>query len=263
MEQIQAIMQAAHEANNPVICKPLVALVSMLGKLPPPSDFGSSGNLPPYPHCHAPGSWQQPSHLLLGNSSWFHQCNDGWLFGSRCKTPASYEYNVEVTAEWWKLLMPLASAWKENWAAWVLWRLVWAIRKMVTGRKAFSPDQLLTDQTKLTSWSKPRWMLWLLRLAPAMALKFTRKGEILAISRIEIHSRLPNTHLVMHGSSSVPEDLLAIINKYGGTIPETYGVPVEEIKGIKCGVRKVNIDTDNRLAITAAVREALAQDTRI
>ena len=86
----------------------------------------------------------------------------------------------------------------------------------------------------------------------------------MAISRIEeIHRRLPNTHLVMHGSSSVPEDLLALINQYGGTIPETYGVPVEEIqKGIKCGVRKVNIDTDNRLAITAAVREALAANPK-
>ena len=115
------------------------------------------------------------------------------------------------------------------------------------------------------------------RLAPAHALavaigtshgayKFTRKptGEILAISRIEeIHRRLPNTHLVMHGSSSVPEDLIALINKYGGAIPETYGVPVEEIqKGIKSGVRKVNIDTDNRLAITAAVREALAANPK-
>jgi fructose-bisphosphate aldolase, class II len=97
------------------------------------------------------------------------------------------------------------------------------------------------------------------------AYKFTRKptGEILAISRIEeIHRRLPGTHLVMHGSSSVPEELIALINANGGTIPETYGVPVEEIqKGIKCGVRKVNIDTDNRLAITAAVREALNQNT--
>jgi fructose-bisphosphate aldolase class II len=93
------------------------------------------------------------------------------------------------------------------------------------------------------------------------AYKFTRKptGEILAISRIEeIHRRLPNTHLVMHGSSSVPQELLEIINNNGGKIRETYGVPVEEIqKGIKCGVRKINIDTDNRLAITAAVREAL------
>ncbi|MEO1520698.1 MAG: class II fructose-bisphosphate aldolase, partial [Cyanobacteria bacterium J06633_2] len=87
-------------------------------------------------------------------------------------------------------------------------------------------------------------------------------GEILAISRIEeIHSRLPNTHLVMHGSSSVPQKWLDLINANGGSIPETYGVPVEEIqKGIKSGVRKVNIDTDNRLAITAAIREAAAKD---
>jgi fructose-bisphosphate aldolase class II len=96
------------------------------------------------------------------------------------------------------------------------------------------------------------------------AYKFTRKptGEILAISRIEeIHNRLPNTHLVMHGSSSVPQDLLEMINKFGGNIPETYGVPLEEIqKGIKSGVRKVNIDTDNRLAITAAIREAGVKD---
>jgi fructose-bisphosphate aldolase, class II len=98
------------------------------------------------------------------------------------------------------------------------------------------------------------------------AYKFTRKptGEILAISRIqEIHDRLPNTHLVMHGSSSVPQDLIELINQYGGAIPETYGVPLEEIqKGIKSGVRKVNIDTDNRLAITAAVREALMKDPK-
>ena len=96
------------------------------------------------------------------------------------------------------------------------------------------------------------------------AYKFTRKptGEVLAISRIaEIHKALPNTHLVMHGSSSVPQEWLDMINKYGGAIPETYGVPVEEIQeGIRNGVRKVNIDTDNRLAFTAAVREAAAAD---
>lgn len=127
-----------------------------------------------------------------------------------------------------------------------------------------SHDQLLTDPDEAVDFVEQTGVD---ALAVAIgtshgAYKFTRKptGEILAISRIEeIHRRLPNTHLVMHGSSSVPEDLLALINKYGGKIPETYGVPLEEIqKGIKSGVRKVNIDTDNRLAITAAVREALA-----
>jgi fructose-bisphosphate aldolase class II len=96
------------------------------------------------------------------------------------------------------------------------------------------------------------------------AYKFTRKptGDILAIDRIkEIHARIPNTHLVMHGSSSVPQDLLAIIREFGGDMKETYGVPVEEIQeGIKHGVRKINIDTDIRLAMTAAIRKYLFEN---
>jgi fructose-bisphosphate aldolase class II len=95
------------------------------------------------------------------------------------------------------------------------------------------------------------------------AYKFTKKptGEVLAISRIEdIHKKLPNCHLVMHGSSSVPQELVAIINKYGGKIRETYGVPVEEIqRGIRAGVRKINVDTDNRLAITGAIRKVFTE----
>ena len=96
------------------------------------------------------------------------------------------------------------------------------------------------------------------------AYKFSRPptGDILAIDRVkEINARIPNTHLVMHGSSSVPQDLLAVINEYGGDIPETYGVPVEEIQeGIRHGVRKVNIDTDLRLASTAAIRKFMAEN---
>ncbi|MGE5478701.1 MAG: class II fructose-bisphosphate aldolase, partial [Bacteroidales bacterium] len=91
------------------------------------------------------------------------------------------------------------------------------------------------------------------------AYKFTRPptGDVLAISRVkEIHARIPNTHLVMHGSSSVPQDLLKIVNEYGGALGETYGVPVEEIvEAIKHGVRKINIDTDLRLAVTGAIRK--------
>ena len=91
------------------------------------------------------------------------------------------------------------------------------------------------------------------------AYKFTRKpdGEVLAMGRIEeIHKRIPNTHLVMHGSSSVPQDLQDMINKYGGKMKQTWGVPVEEIqRGIKHGVRKINVDTDNRMAITGAIRK--------
>ena len=96
------------------------------------------------------------------------------------------------------------------------------------------------------------------------AYKFTRPptGDILAIDRVKaIHARIPNTHLVMHGSSSVPQDWLAIINSFGGDMGETYGVPVEEIvEGIKNGVRKVNIDTDLRMASTGAIRKHLAEN---
>ena len=96
------------------------------------------------------------------------------------------------------------------------------------------------------------------------AYKFTRKpdGEVLAMNVIEeIHRRLPNTHLVMHGSSSVPQDLQDIINQYGGEMPQTWGVPVEEIqRGIKHGVRKINIDTDNRMAMTGAIRKVFMEN---
>jgi fructose-bisphosphate aldolase class II len=95
------------------------------------------------------------------------------------------------------------------------------------------------------------------------AYKFTSRptGEVLAMDRIEeIHRRLPNTHLVMHGSSSVPQELQDLINRYGGRMKQTYGVPIEEIqRGIRHGVRKINVDTDNRMAITAAIRKVFAE----
>jgi fructose-bisphosphate aldolase class II len=125
-------------------------------------------------------------------------------------------------------------------------------------------EMLLTDPDQAADFVK-RTQLDALAIAIGTshgAYKFTRKptGDILAIDRIKaIHARIPNTHLVMHGSSSVPQDLLAIIREHGGEMKETYGVPVEEIQeGIKHGVRKVNIDTDIRLAMTAAVRKFLA-----
>ena len=127
-------------------------------------------------------------------------------------------------------------------------------------------EQLLTDPEQAADFVK-RTQLDALAIAIGTshgAYKFTRKptGDILAIDRVkEIHRRIPNTHLVMHGSSSVPQDLLAIINQYGGKMKETYGVPVEEIqKAIKFGVRKINIDTDIRLAMTGAVRKFLAEN---
>jgi fructose-bisphosphate aldolase class II len=127
-------------------------------------------------------------------------------------------------------------------------------------------EQLLTDPEQAADFVK-RTQLDALAIAIGTshgAYKFTRKptGDILAIERIkEINRRIPNTHLVMHGSSSVPQDLLALIRQYGGQMKETYGVPVEEIqKAIQFGVRKINIDTDIRLAMTAAVRKFMHEN---
>jgi len=129
-----------------------------------------------------------------------------------------------------------------------------------------SHDQLLTDPEEAADFVK-KTSVDALAIAIGTshgAYKFTRPptGDILAIERIkEIHQRIPNTHLVMHGSSSVPQDWLAIINEYGGDMGETYGVPVEEIQeGIKNGVRKVNIDTDLRMASTGAIRRHLHEN---
>jgi fructose-bisphosphate aldolase class II len=128
-----------------------------------------------------------------------------------------------------------------------------------------SHDQLLTDPDEAEDFVAKTGVD---ALAVAIgtshgAYKFTRKpdGEVLAMSRIEeIHRRLPNTHLVMHGSSSVPQEIQDEINKYGGKLKQTWGVPVEEIqRGIKHGVRKINVDTDNRLAMTAAIRKVFAE----
>src|SRR5438105_5392441 len=129
-----------------------------------------------------------------------------------------------------------------------------------------SHDQLLTDPDQAVDFVRATQVD---ALAIAMgtshgAYKFSRKpdGAVLAMNVIEeIHRRLPGTHLVMHGSSSVPQDLQDVINKYGGEMPQTWGVPVEEIqRGIKHGVRKINIDTDNRMAMTGEIRRVLQQN---
>ncbi|NEQ99303.1 MAG: fructose-bisphosphate aldolase class II, partial [Cyanothece sp. SIO2G6] len=183
------------------------------------------------------------------------------------KTPASFEYNVNVTAEVVKVAHAIGASVEGELGC--LGSLETGAGEAEDGHGfegTLDRDQLLTDPDEAVQFVEATQVD---ALAVAIgtshgAYKFTRKptGEILAISRIEeIHNRLPNTHLVMHGSSSVPQEWLDMINQYGGQIPETYGVPVEEIqKGIKSGVRKVNIDTDNRLAITAAIREAAAKD---
>jgi fructose-bisphosphate aldolase class II len=182
------------------------------------------------------------------------------------KSPADYDYNVKVTAE----VVRLAHARNVSVEGELgcLGSLESGEGEQEDGHGAtgqLSHDQLLTDPDEAERFVADTGCD---ALAVAIgtshgAYKFTRQpdGEILAMDRIiEIHKRLPNCHLVMHGSSSVPQSLQDIINKYGGDIRQTWGVPVEEIKlGIKHGVRKINVDTDNRLAITGAIRKVLAE----
>ncbi len=265
MEQIQSIMQAANETNSPVIIQASRGARNYAGE-----NFLRHlilAAVETYPHL--PIAMHQdhgnaPSTCYSAIRQGFTSVMMDGSLEADAKTPASYEYNVRVTREVVEVAHAVGASVEGELGC--LGSLETGMGDKEDGHGAegvLSHDQLLTDPDQAVDFVEQTQVD---ALAVAIgtshgAYKFTRKptGEILAISRIEeIHRRLPNTHLVMHGSSSVPEELLAIINKNGGKIRETYGVPVEEIqKGIKSGVRKVNIDTDNRLAITAAVREAL------
>lgn len=186
---------------------------------------------------------------------------DGSLLADM-KTPSTYEYNVEITSKVTESAHHVGASVEGELG--VLGSLETGEAGKEDGSGAegkLDHDQLLTDPNEASDFVKETNVD---ALAIAIgtshgAYKFSRPptGDILAIDRIkEIHSKLPNTHLVMHGSSSVPQDLIKTINQYGGKIKETYGVPISEIQeGIKNGVRKVNVDTDLRLAATAAVRK--------
>jgi fructose-bisphosphate aldolase, class II len=183
------------------------------------------------------------------------------------KTIASYEYNIEVTRKVVDMAHLLGVTVEGELGCLGSLETMQGDKEDGHGTDAvMTREQLLTDPEQAVDFVK-RTQLDALAIAIGTshgAYKFTRKptGDILAIERIkEINRRLPNTHLVMHGSSSVPQDLLAQINAYGGKMKETYGVPVEEIqKAIQFGVRKINIDTDIRLAMTGAVRKFLHEN---
>lgn len=270
MEQIQAIMQAAQETDSPVILQASRGARKYAGENFLRHLILAAVETYPYiPIAMHQDHGNSPATCYSAIKHGFTSVMMDGSLEADAKTPASFEYNVNVTREVVKVAHAVGVSVEGELGC--LGSLETGMGDKEDGHGAegvLSHDQLLTDPDQAVDFVEQTQVD---ALAVAIgtshgAYKFTRKptGEILAISRIEeIHSRLPNTHLVMHGSSSVPEDLLAIINQYGGKIPETYGVPVEEIqKGIKSGVRKVNIDTDNRLAITAAVREALAQDPK-
>jgi len=268
MEQILSIMQAAEEADSPVILQASRGARSYAGEY-----FLRHlvlAAVETYPHIPIAMHQDHGNSPSTCYSAIRHGFTSVMMDGSLeadAKTPSSYEYNVEVTRKVVEVAHAVGVSVEGELGC--LGSLETGAGEAEDGHGfegTLSHDQLLTDPDEAVDFVEQTGVD---ALAVAIgtshgAYKFTRKptGEILAISRIEeIHRRLPNTHLVMHGSSSVPEDLLALINQYGGSIPETYGVPVEEIqKGIKSGVRKVNIDTDNRLAITAAIREAAAKD---
>lgn len=268
LEQMRAIMEGADATDSPVIVQASAGARKYAGA--PFLRHLIQAAIEEWPHIpvvmhqdHGASPSVCQRSIQLGFSS---VMMDGSL-EEDMKTPASFDYNVDVT----RRTVDMAHACGVS-----VEGELGCLGSLETGQAGeedgsgaegvLSHDMLLTDPEEAASFVKATGVD---ALAIAIgtshgAYKFSRPptGDILAIERIkEINARIPNTHLVMHGSSSVPQDWLAVINEYGGEIPETYGVPVEEIQeGIKHGVRKVNIDTDLRLASTGAIRRFMAKN---
>ncbi len=268
LEQVQAIMEAASETGAPVIMQASAGARKYAGETFLKHLIQAAvESYPQIPVCMHQDHGQSPAvcegAMNLGFSS---VMMDGSLKEDG-KTIADYDYNVAVTQK--VVAMAHAKGVSVEGELGCLGSLetMQGDKEDGHGTEAvMTRDQLLTDPAQAADFVA-RTQLDALAIAIGTshgAYKFTRKptGDILAIERIkEIHGRIPNTHLVMHGSSSVPQDLLAIIREHGGAMKETYGVPVEEIQeAIKYGVRKVNIDTDIRLAMTAAIRKFLFEN---
>lgn len=268
LEQMRAIMEAADQTNSPVIVQASAGARKYAG-----APFlrhlilAAIEEFPHIPVCMHQDHGTSPSvcqrSIQLGFSS---VMMDGSL-GEDGKTPADYDYNVDVTRRTVEMAHACGVSVEGE---------LGCLGSLETGEAGeedgigavgkLTHDQMLTDPEEAADFVN-KTQVDALAIACGTshgAYKFTRPptGDILAIDRIkEINKRIPNTHLVMHGSSSVPQEWLAIINEFGGEIPETYGVPVEQIvEGIKYGVRKVNIDTDLRLASTGAVRRFMAKN---
>src|SRR5688572_7391766 len=262
LEQMRAIMEAADKTDSPVIVQASAGARKYAG-----APFlrhlilAAIEEFPHIPVCMHQDHGTSPDvcqrSIQLGFSS---VMMDGSL-GEDGKTPTDYEYNVRVTQQ--TVALAHACGVSVEGELGCLGSLETGMAGEEDGIGAegvLDHSQMLTDPEEAADFVK-RTQVDALAIAIGTshgAYKFTKPptGDVLAIDRIkEIHKRIPNTHLVMHGSSSVPQDWLAIINQYGGDIKETYGVPVEEIvEGIKHGVRKVNIDTDLRLAVTGTLR---------
>ncbi len=269
MEQVHAIMQAADAVDSPVIMQGSAGARSYAGE--PFLRHLISAAIEEYPHIPIvmhQDHGSEPAVCLRSIQSGFSSVMmDGSLMADM-KTPSSYEYNVDVTRK--VVEMAHAGGVSVEGELGCLGSLETGEMGEEDGHGAegkLDLDMLLTDPQEAKDFVEKTGVD---ALAIAIgtshgAYKFTKPptGAVLRIDRIkEIHKVIPNTHLVMHGSSSVPQDWLEIINSYGGAMGETYGVPVEEIvEGIKSGVRKVNIDTDLRMASTGAVRKFLAENT--
>ncbi|MGM0826556.1 MAG: class II fructose-bisphosphate aldolase [Pseudomonadota bacterium] len=268
LEQMRAIMEAADVTDSPVIVQASAGARKYAGApflrhliLAAVEEFPHIPVVMHQDHGTSPAVCQRS--IQLGFSS---VMMDGSL-GEDGKTPADYAYNVDVTRR--AVDMAHACGVSVEGELGCLGSLETGMAGEEDGIGAegkLGMEQLLTDPEEAAEFVKATQVD---ALAIAIgtshgAYKFTQPptGDTLSIQRIkEIHARIPDTHLVMHGSSSVPQEWLDVINQYGGQIPETYGVPVEEIvEGIKHGVRKVNIDTDLRLASTGAVRRFLAEN---
>ncbi|GHD70464.1 class II fructose-bisphosphate aldolase [Vogesella fluminis] len=270
LEQMRAIMEAADKVDAPVIVQASAGARKYAGApflrhliLAAVEEFPHIPVVMHQDHGTSPDVCQRS--IQLGFSS---VMMDGSL-KSDGKTPADYDYNVDVT----RTVVNFAHACGVS-----VEGEIGCLGSLETGMAGeedgvgaegvLDHSQLLTDPEEAAQFVKDTGVD---ALAIAIgtshgAYKFSKKptGDVLRIDRIkEIHARIPNTHLVMHGSSSVPQEWLQIINEFGGELGETYGVPVEEIvEGIKHGVRKVNIDTDLRLASTGAIRRFLAQNPK-
>jgi fructose-bisphosphate aldolase, class II len=268
LEQVQAIMSAAEEVGAPVIMQASAGARKYAGE-----SFlrhlieAAIESYPDIPVVMHQDHGQSPAVCMAAIKSGFTSVMmDGSLMADG-KSVASYEYNVAVSQEVVKFSHSIGVTVEAELG--VLGSLETMKGDKEDGHGAdgtMTREQLLTDVEQAADFVK-KTQCDALAIAIGTshgAYKFSKRptGDILAIERIrEIHQRIPNTHLVMHGSSSVPQELLAIIREFGGDMKETYGVPVEEIQeGIKNGVRKINIDTDIRLAMTAAIRQYLHQN---
>jgi len=270
LEQMRAIMEAADETNSPVIVQASAGARKYAG-----APFlrhlilAAIEEFPHIPVCMHQDHGTSPAVCQRSIQLGFSSVRMDGSLKEDGKTPSSYEYNVDVT----KRTVDMAHACGVS-----VEGELGCLGSLETGQAGeedgigaegtLDHSQLLTDPEEAADFVKKTGVD---ALAIAIgtshgAYKFTRPptGDILAINRIkEIHKRIPNVHLVMHGSSSVPQEWLKIINSYGGDMGQTYGVPVEEIvQGIKSGVRKVNIDTDLRMASTGAIRKFLAENKK-